>query len=405
MKQNTRLKLEHDVARILRKNRYVVREAAIELWRQDVSTLDIALAPCLSEVQRLDLIEAVDRLVNRANLSNRKEKIMRIPGTKMDRSCGPEGTVTEGDGGGEHGADPDIAALNADNPEGDVGDLKAAFEHPSVEEVGAAIDKQIASEEDTARLHVALKDPPVRGEVLDNGREMGGDCEEGVGSININDARQADLDQCCGTDPLNDVADEAAKIHEGLPDQFVPDFPKDAPEDPDRERLTGVDYILNEKEKKESPASRLAAAADHLYDPVRKRIGDLVRNRDYWAGIYSDLKKDYDRLKNPTFQPDQELELHLKEQDKPSCCSRPIVREEVYKLIDGERDYQDNSSYTYAADDKSNWTLHDWLVSIETRVCGARDITGNPDFQMAKIREIAGYAVAAMEHILAPARV
>jgi hypothetical protein len=83
------------------------------------------------------------------------------------------------------------------------------------------------------------------------------------------------------------------------------------------------------------------------------------------------------------------------------------IRKAVYKLIDGERDYQDE----VWDDMDSQWTPAEWLSFIEEYVGKAKDaLLGCPTVaigrsnQMAVIRKIAGLAVVAMENNDTPER-
>ena len=82
-------------------------------------------------------------------------------------------------------------------------------------------------------------------------------------------------------------------------------------------------------------------------------------------------------------------------------------RKEVYKLIDGERDYQDE----IWDDMDAGWTPAEWLSFIEGYVEKTKEaLLGCPTIeigrsnQMAIIRKIAGLAVVAMENNDTPKR-
>lgn len=82
--------------------------------------------------------------------------------------------------------------------------------------------------------------------------------------------------------------------------------------------------------------------------------------------------------------------------------SKPIFkREYVYKLIDGERDYQEEVQSQW---DDSKWNANDWVTFIERYIKDVRDYTGNPEAQMAAIRKIGALAVVAMEYNETPER-
>lgn len=72
-----------------------------------------------------------------------------------------------------------------------------------------------------------------------------------------------------------------------------------------------------------------------------------------------------------------------------------MIRQDVYTLIDGEREYQD---LKWANFDDSKWSINDWLVFIERYIFEARDVTGSPMLQMDNMRKIAALAIAAMEY-------
>lgn len=71
-----------------------------------------------------------------------------------------------------------------------------------------------------------------------------------------------------------------------------------------------------------------------------------------------------------------------------------MTRADVYKLIDGERDYQDKSQ---AAWDDSRWSISDWVVFIRRYLEKIDACTGHPREQMAEMRKVAALAVACME--------
>ena len=85
-----------------------------------------------------------------------------------------------------------------------------------------------------------------------------------------------------------------------------------------------------------------------------------------------------------------------------------MIREEVYKLISGERDFQDQ----YWGDiDDAKWSPTDWCVFIrmylekaEKGMIGATKVSDARKIQMENIRKIAALAVAAMENNDTPAR-
>jgi hypothetical protein len=72
-----------------------------------------------------------------------------------------------------------------------------------------------------------------------------------------------------------------------------------------------------------------------------------------------------------------------------------MKRPDVYKLIDGERDYQDKK-WGGEFDDKE-WSGGDWIIFIERYVAEAKSKIGYPDV-MDSVRKIAALAVACMEY-------
>lgn len=83
-------------------------------------------------------------------------------------------------------------------------------------------------------------------------------------------------------------------------------------------------------------------------------------------------------------------------------------RQDVYKIIDGERDYQDQF---WGDIDDSRWSPTDWCVFIrqyldkaEKAMLGAKTVTIARDKQMENIRKIAALAVACMENNHTPER-
>lgn len=72
-----------------------------------------------------------------------------------------------------------------------------------------------------------------------------------------------------------------------------------------------------------------------------------------------------------------------------------MSRSDVYKLIDGERDYQDNK---WRHLDDGEWAINDWIVFIERYVKECKEWTGHPNEQMDSMRKIGALAVASMEY-------
>ena len=82
-----------------------------------------------------------------------------------------------------------------------------------------------------------------------------------------------------------------------------------------------------------------------------------------------------------------------------------MKREEVYKLVDSERDYQDSLWMTRNEGEPSGeiHTLAEWIMFIESYLLEAKNIltresyvTANPKVQNI-MRKVAGLAVAALE--------
>jgi hypothetical protein len=78
-----------------------------------------------------------------------------------------------------------------------------------------------------------------------------------------------------------------------------------------------------------------------------------------------------------------------------------VTRTDVYRVINGERDYQD-SKWSPEFDD-SKWSIGDWLIFIQRYVNEAESKLGYPA-ALDSIRKIAGLAVACMEYNGAPER-
>ncbi len=83
-------------------------------------------------------------------------------------------------------------------------------------------------------------------------------------------------------------------------------------------------------------------------------------------------------------------------------------RKDIYNLINGERDYQDQQ---WGDIYDPNWSPSDWLIFIEWYVDeakkglkGCSDVIDGRNKQMNSIRKIAALAVAAMENNKTPAR-
>ena len=85
-----------------------------------------------------------------------------------------------------------------------------------------------------------------------------------------------------------------------------------------------------------------------------------------------------------------------------------MTRSEVYHLINGEREYQDN---LWGDLYDPNWSPSDWLIFIgwyleEARngLKGCANVAEGREKQMNSIRKIAALAVAAMENNDTPNR-
>jgi len=82
-----------------------------------------------------------------------------------------------------------------------------------------------------------------------------------------------------------------------------------------------------------------------------------------------------------------------------------MTREEVYRLIDGERAYQDTDPHDAGHDDAAQ-SVADWIIFIEKQLDEAKERV----YQLKKtealehIRKIAALAVACMEQNETPSR-
>ena len=88
-----------------------------------------------------------------------------------------------------------------------------------------------------------------------------------------------------------------------------------------------------------------------------------------------------------------------------------MKRKEVYKLIDGERDYQDkkwNKSPTLS--EGHHYTPEEWITYMEDYLNEAKHILSREPHTIAYnkamscIRKVTALGVAAMEHIKTPKR-
>jgi hypothetical protein len=89
---------------------------------------------------------------------------------------------------------------------------------------------------------------------------------------------------------------------------------------------------------------------------------------------------------------------------------RPLKREEVYKIIDGERDYQEKKWNSITTSSKGVHSAGEWLTFIQDYLTEAMHITSRnsePEatkMVMENIRKITAMGVAAMEQIETPPR-
>lgn len=74
-------------------------------------------------------------------------------------------------------------------------------------------------------------------------------------------------------------------------------------------------------------------------------------------------------------------------------------RKDVYKLIDGERDYQDLDVHQVGHDD-SKCSVADWLIFIEKQIEEAKVAVYNlrGDIALEHIRKITALGIACMEY-------
>jgi hypothetical protein len=87
-----------------------------------------------------------------------------------------------------------------------------------------------------------------------------------------------------------------------------------------------------------------------------------------------------------------------------------MKRKDVYKLIDGERDYQDSIWNEVTTDSGGQHSVGEWLVFIQDYLTEAINIySRNPEpfaktRAMENIRKISAMCVCAMEQIETPER-
>jgi hypothetical protein len=90
----------------------------------------------------------------------------------------------------------------------------------------------------------------------------------------------------------------------------------------------------------------------------------------------------------------KEMVDNLRLNKYPERPKTMVSRDEIYKMINGERDYQDKSNFAY---DDSSWSISDWVVFIRRYLEKIDDWTGHPKEQMDEMRKVAALAVACME--------
>ena len=76
-----------------------------------------------------------------------------------------------------------------------------------------------------------------------------------------------------------------------------------------------------------------------------------------------------------------------------------MKREDVYKLIDGERAYQNTDPHDAGHED-ANRSIADWIIFIEEQVLRAKLNVYNLKYidALSSVRKIAALAVACMEY-------
>lgn len=74
-------------------------------------------------------------------------------------------------------------------------------------------------------------------------------------------------------------------------------------------------------------------------------------------------------------------------------------REQVFTLIDGEREYQDSLPH-HSHDQDVNTPVAAWLLYMEQHLQNAKDNIYflHPDRALEEVRKVAALAVACMEH-------
>lgn len=81
---------------------------------------------------------------------------------------------------------------------------------------------------------------------------------------------------------------------------------------------------------------------------------------------------------------------------------RTVEREVVYKVLDGELNYQVKKWEDQYNDD--DWSIGDWLIFIERYVERAKSNIGYPTQALCEIRKIAALGVKCLMHHGAPTR-
>jgi hypothetical protein len=88
-----------------------------------------------------------------------------------------------------------------------------------------------------------------------------------------------------------------------------------------------------------------------------------------------------------------------------------MERKQVYKLIDGERKYQDTKWNETTTTSKGIHTIEEWITYMEDYLSEAKHIVSREARQTADpkamdiIRKVTAMGVAAMEQIDTPARI
>jgi len=80
--------------------------------------------------------------------------------------------------------------------------------------------------------------------------------------------------------------------------------------------------------------------------------------------------------------------------------TRPVPRDEAYKAIDAERDYQDSNPHGIEHDDVA-LSVADWVLFMENKLDEAKAHLYQLDDEQAlhSVRKVAALAVSCMEHL------